>query len=58
MNKPFEQFITDQLKHFEQHLIQEQILGARDQRMRGAREFAVFLVGKPHRKGERTKGTI
>ena len=28
------------------------------QRMRGAREFAVFLLGRGHRKGERTKGRI
>ncbi len=58
MKLPFERFISEALKEFEQHLKKEGIEGARDQRMRGAREFAVFLIGRPHHKGERTKGRI
>ena len=54
--KPFDKFVADALKDFEQHLRTIGINGARDQRMRGAREFARFLVGRPHQKGEVTKG--
>jgi hypothetical protein len=47
------------LEKFEQHLKNEEIKkGPMEQRMRGAREFAVFLLGRGHRKGERTKGRI
>ena len=52
MQKPFEQFISEQLKEFERHLT-ENISGARHQRMRGAREFAVFLLGRPHKRKAR-----
>ena len=55
---PFEEWISEMLKEFESHLAREAIEGAREQRMRGAREFARLLIGRPHRKGERTKGTI
>jgi len=58
MKPPFERFLDETLKEFELHLKSEGIQGAREQRMRGAREFAVFLLGRPHRKGEVTKGKI
>jgi hypothetical protein len=54
-----ERFLDEALKEFETHLRNEGIQEAtREQRMRGAREFAVFLLGRPHRKGEVTKGKI
>ena len=59
MKSPFEEFLAEALKKFENHLKSEGLVKeAIDHRMRGAREFAVFLLGRPHRKGERTKGTI
>jgi hypothetical protein len=58
MKPPFERFLDDALKGFELHLKAERIQGSREQRMRGAREFALFLLGRPHRKGEVTKGKI
>ena len=59
MKSPFERFLAETLKEFEQHLTNERLEErVRDQRLRGAREYAVFLLGRPHRKGERTKGTI
>ena len=58
MKPPFERFLDEALKEFETHLRNEGIQGAREQRMRGAREFAVFLLGRPHRKGEVTKGKM
>ena len=55
---PFEAFLSRNLKEFESHLKQAGLTGSIEQRMKGAREFAVFLLGRPHQKGERTKGTI
>jgi hypothetical protein len=59
MKPPLEQFIEQNLKDFENHLKAEQLKdGPIDVRMRGAREFARYLLGRPHQKNERTKGTI
>ena len=55
---PFDRFIAESLKGFKQHLEDEDIKGASEQRMRGATEFALYLLGRPHKKGQRTKGTI
>lgn len=58
-NSLFEEFMGQALEKFELHLRDEKIKEEPlQQRMRGAREFAVFLLGRPHRKGERTKGRI
>ena len=58
-NSLFEDFMGQALEKFELHLRDEKIKEEPlQQRMRGAREFAVFLLGRPHRKGERTKGRI
>jgi len=58
-NSLFEEFMGQALEKFEQHLMNEEIKKEPlEQRMRGAREFAVFLLGRGHRKGERTKGRI
>jgi hypothetical protein len=58
-NSLFEEFMGQALEKFEEHLKNEEIKkGPLEQRMRGAREFAVFLLGRGHRKGERTKGRI
>jgi hypothetical protein len=54
--KPFERFIEETLKEFEQHLRTIGIAGAREQRMRGARQFARFLVGRPTGKHEVANG--
>jgi hypothetical protein len=58
MKPPLERFLDQALKEFEDHLRNEGITGAREQRMRGAREFAVFLLSRPQKKGEVTKGKI
>ena len=54
------EFLSRQLHEFEMHL--ENIGMARKttipQRMRGATEFARFLLNDPHAFNERTKGTI
>ncbi|UVT21143.1 MAG: helix-turn-helix domain-containing protein [Nitrospira sp.] len=55
---PFDRFVEESLKGFALHLADENIKGAFEQRMRGAREFALYLLGRPHKKGQRTKGTI
>ena len=51
--------LSQSLKDFEAHLMK---IGMERstivQRMRGAREFARFLAGKPHDYNEQTKGTI
>jgi|GraSoiStandDraft_16_1057320.scaffolds.fasta_scaffold2876649_2 hypothetical protein len=54
--KPFERFIEEALKEFEQHLRTIGMTGAREHRMRGARQFARFLVGRPTVKHEVVKG--
>jgi len=59
LKPPFEQFIEQSLKDFEVHLNTEGMTkNTKTDRMKGAREFAVFLVGRPHKKGEVTKGKI
>ena len=56
---PFRQFIHNSLDDFQKHLKQ---IGMEDstigQRMRGATEFARYLVGEPHDYNEQTKDTI
>ena len=59
MKAPMEKFLEAALKDFEGHLRREGLKeGPIDHRMRGAREFALFLLGRPHRKYEVTKGRI
>jgi hypothetical protein len=59
MKPPFEQFIEENLGKFEDHFKSEGMTAnTRTDRMKGAREFAVFLLGRPHRKGEVAKGKI
>ena len=56
---PFERFVQDTLQSFEDHLRSEGMTtNTITDRMKGAREFARYIVGRPHRKNERTKGTI
>jgi site-specific recombinase XerC len=46
--RPFEQFIEQALKDYERHLRHEGLKQeALRERMTSAREFAVFLVGRP-----------
>lgn len=56
---PFRIFVSKSLKDFQNHL---KSLGMKEdtikQRMRGATEFAKYLVGEPHKYNEQTKGTI
>ena len=55
----FEEFISQALRKFEQHLNNEHMTpNTIVQRMRGATEFARFLTDRPHRYRERTAGTI
>ena len=51
----FREFIEQSLADFEKHLRHEE-LEARtiDMRLRGARQFALLLLGEPHEKGEVT----
>ena len=64
MKPPLEDFLSKALKDFEAHLRgqsdpkqqrREPTIG---HRMRGATQFASFLLGKPPQKSERIKGTI
>lgn len=59
MGNLYRNFISNCLNGFEGHL---RGLGMSEntiiERMKGAREFARFLVGDPHAFNERTKGTI
>jgi len=55
----FEEFISQTLRKFEQHLRNEKMTeGTIGQRMRGATEFARFITDRPHRYRERTAGSI
>ncbi len=54
--RPFERFIEESLKEFETHLQNIGMGGATESRLRGARQFARFLVGRPADKDEVTKG--
>lgn len=59
MKPPFEKFLADALEGFERHLEREKFaLSARNHRMRGAEQFARFLLGEPPQKHERSKGTV
>ena len=56
---PFDEFIEQRLKGFEEHLQSERLRPSSiEQRMRGAREFATYLIGRPHRFRQQTKGKI
>jgi len=56
---PFDEFIEERLKGFEEHLQSERLRPSSiEQRMRGAREFATYLIGRPHRFRQQTKGKI
>lgn len=55
----FRDFISQALKDFEKHLKAQKMSDTTiRERMKGAREFARFLVNEPHLYGERTKDTI
>ncbi len=59
MVTPFGRFIQYALKDFAQHLENERKTERTiDQRMRGARQFAMFLLGRPHRRGQQIKSLI
>jgi hypothetical protein len=46
--RPFEELLTQALREFEGQLKKERVDDARrEQRLRGARDFAVFLLGRP-----------
>jgi hypothetical protein len=51
-----DKFIDQALKDFERHLQTIGLGGALEQRMRGARQFARYLVGRPADKDEVTTG--
>jgi hypothetical protein len=56
---PLEEFLEQSLRGFEQHLQGEHMKPSSiEQQMRGAREFATFLIGRPHRYRQKTKGKI
>ncbi len=55
----FRDFVSQSLKDFEEHLKNQKLADSTIlERMKGAREFARFLVDEPHMYGERTKDTI
>ncbi len=59
MKPPFERFLEQALSDFERHLTDERLkAGPIELRMRGAEQFALFLIGRPHRKGKRTRGML
>jgi hypothetical protein len=46
--RPFEEFLERALRDFEDQVKRERLTeNIRDQRLRGARDFAVFLLGQP-----------
>ena len=48
----FREFIEQSLADFEEHLRREAAAPATDMRLRGARQFALLLLGEPHGKDE------
>lgn len=53
---PFEQFLESALKDFERERQQAGLAPAAiEHRMRGARQFVAFLLGRPPGKGEHLK---
>ena len=54
---PIEKFLADALKEFEQHLLHEKGLkeGAKEHRIRGARQFSEFILGRKYPKWARIK---
>ena len=51
----FRDFVEQSLSDFEAHLRREELEPATiDMRLRGARQFALLLLGEPQRKGEPT----
>jgi hypothetical protein len=51
----FRDFVEQSLSDFEAHLRREELEPATiEMRLRGARQFALLLLGEPHRKGEAT----
>ena len=51
----FREFIERSLSDFEGHLRREDSEGPTiEMRLRGARQFALLLLGEPHQKGEPT----
>lgn len=46
--RPFEAFVQQALRDFERQVRRERVDDRlREQRLRGARDFAVFLLGRP-----------
>ncbi|TMA61565.1 MAG: hypothetical protein E6J68_16285 [Deltaproteobacteria bacterium] len=51
----FREFVEQSLSDFEAHLRREGLEGATiEMRLRGARQFALLLLGEPPQKGEAT----
>ena len=51
----FREFVEQSLADFEQHLHREELEQPTiEMRLRGARQFALLLLGEPHQKGEVT----
>jgi hypothetical protein len=51
----FREFIEQSLTDFEKHLRREELEEPTiEMRLRGARQFALLLLGEPHQKGEAT----
>ena len=49
----FREFVEQSLSDFEGHLRREGLEASTiDMRLRGARQFALVLLGEPHQKGE------
>ncbi|MCY3727956.1 MAG: hypothetical protein OXF97_03015 [Nitrospira sp.] len=57
-DQPFDRFVKAQYREYERHLKAEEYSGSLDNRLLGARLFANFLMGKPPKKGARTKDTF
>jgi hypothetical protein len=51
----FRQFVDQSLADFEEHLRREELETATiEMRLRGARQFALLLLGEPHQEGKAT----
>ena len=59
MKTPFESFLGRSLKGFEEYLRSAGLeAGSRRHRMRGAEQFALYLLGRSVQKGQWSKGKV
>ena len=58
MTSPLERFLCEQLADFRVHLEHDRADRTVEARLRGAEQFAAFMLGRPPGKHDRTVGTV